>query len=226
MCSSIALQGYVFTKFLYSSKIHVINNTTVKVYTCKTHFTVEEKFIKSIAQFTFGFWIPLFLTIFCHFLMYKKLRKQPLSGTNSASSLNYQQQLRRITVKFIVIICAFYTCILPLTIVETYITYQRYRGIKIMSATKYHTILSLCTLLMNCNSSLNPLIYANVHLRLYASIRWFFNFEACFNKLPAPCIKQTSVEIISEGTTANEIHKKAHIVVELERYSESESAIA
>ena len=175
LCCSISLQGYVFTKYSYSTEIHSVKNVSLKVHTCKSHFTVEERFTKSIVQFTIGLWIPLVMTIVCHFLMYRALLVQEKFSRILNCSVSHREQLRGLSIKFFVIICAFYTCILPLTIVETYITYKKYRGLKIMSPAKYHMMLSLCTLLMNFNSSLNPLIYANLHIRLYACILWIFN---------------------------------------------------
>ena len=225
---SVALQGYVFTKYSFSAKIHIIANVTVQAYTCRSNFTVEEKFIKSIFQFSIGFWIPMVLTMVCHFLMYKKLRTQTIFRRNSSSSINSNLQMKRITVKFVVIICAFYTCILPLTIVETYATYQKYKGLTILSPAQYHMILSLCTLLMDFNSCINPLIYANLHVRLLSGVRWIFNFQACFKKLLAPCVEQNSVEITSEKnitseTSVSQIRKKDYPMVELKRYSWSAS---
>ena len=215
---SIGLQGYVFTKYSYSMEIHQISNISFKMYTCKSHFTVKERFIKSIVQFAIGFWIPLVLTIVCHILMYKKLLEQLQFRRSSILSINPREQLRRLSLKFAVIICAFYICILPLTIVETYVTYYKYQGLDVVSTERYNMLLSLCTLLMDFNSCLNPLIYANLHERLCYGVRWLFDVLSSFHRR---LLKIYGRHCTLEISSLAEIGKGEQVMVELTKYTKT-----
>ena len=159
-----AINAEVVTHLIYRKE------TAVNVSKCEPSQKVNW-FKVYITVDTIGIYLPMLLVMVSHFIMFLVLREQAIRRrytTNSEAS----NQLQSISRKFVVIVCAFFICLLPKTILSNYDAYYVMKGSLHMSPE--HTVkrmIQFTTPLLNLNSCINPLIYAKIHTKVLPSLR-------------------------------------------------------
>ena len=158
-----------------------INRSTYKYSICelpvKGHETLV--FLITLATNLFGIWLPMVIIVIVHILLFRKLRKQArvrrhhISSTHKAPS-----QLQSISKRFIVIVCAFFLCMLPGTVIQTYFAYLMYseteKQYNDLYVSFFRSAVQISTSIMNINSCLNPFIYSKSKLNFLkrTSLPW------------------------------------------------------
>ena len=168
---SIGSQIYLAMKTELVRYLKYKNENAVNVYKCVPSENVNW-FIVIIIGDLVGIYLPMLIVLVAHLLMFLVLREQAIRRSYTANT-EISSQLQSISRRFVVIVCAFYICLLPKTILSNYHAYNVMSGEKRMS--KDHVVMKmkyLASPLLNLNSCLNPLIYAKIHTKFIPGLRW------------------------------------------------------
>ena len=140
-------------------------NTAVYKAICMASAIPTEKarFTYLLLQFTFGAWIPMIIILFIHVSMFAILNKQNRLRARSTTS-DTSQQLQSISRTFLVIVCAFYVCLLPFSLLNIIIEIPKYKHLL--------NVYNYAIVLVNLNSCINPFIYTKIHHKIYKGARW------------------------------------------------------
>ena len=161
-------------------RIFYVQHTTVLASMCYFTYPKLDKILlySYILIYSIGLWFPAIILFTLHFIMYHKLKKEAQIRTNT-STMDSTLQMRRMMKTFSVIVIAFYICMIPHSILHTYLTHTVILG-KVMNRKLYYTMSLTFTCLQNINSCLNPLIYAKIHLKIYSALKrvWKY-FSSC-----------------------------------------------
>ena len=158
-----AINAEVVTHLIYRKE------TAVNVSKCEPSQKVNW-FKVYITVDTIGIYLPMLIVMVTHFIMFLVLREQAIRRrytTNSEAS----NQLQSISRKFVVIVCAFFICLLPKTILSNYDAYNVMKGWHTSPEHTVKRMIQFTTPLLNLNSCINPLIYAKIHTKVLPSLR-------------------------------------------------------
>ena len=159
-------------------RIFYVQHTTVLASMCYFTYPKLDKILlySYILIYSIGLWFPAIILFTLHFIMYHKLKKEAQIRTNT-STMDSTLQMRRMMKTFSVIVIAFYICMIPHSILHTYLTHTVISG-KVMNRKLYYTMSLTFTCLQNINSCLNPLIYAKIHLKICSALKRVWHFVA------------------------------------------------
>ena len=160
-----------------------INERAYEYFDCFISIEGKEDihFLNTLATNIIGIWLPMIIIVIVHIILFWKLRKQSQAmrcHSRTSATGGAPRQLQRISKKFITIVCAFFLCMLPGTIVQTYFAYLVYskdeKEYNDLYVSFFRSAVQISTSIMNVNSCLNPFIYGQIQLRLwkYAIMPW------------------------------------------------------
>ena len=151
----------------------------VYVYdTCVTIMDHKDYVINTSIMYTLGIWLPMLLIAAVYIVMYLKLKKQA-QLTQNHSTQDSHAQLNRISRTFTIVLLVFYICYLPFTLQSAIYYYlDNFKKVKYYNA--HHIVFSINQVLLFSNSSMNPVIYSKIHVKI-------FN---CFKRLNTPVIER------------------------------------
>ena len=155
-----ALNMAFFRELLY------FQNTTVHFDRCTSKRSMDWLHFNFPSVFL-GIWLPMLIIIICHIVMFCKLQKEAIARRRHAISINTNQQMQRISKAFLVVVCAFFVCLIPQSVLSCFEKEVR---------TNAHLVnlWNVSIPLANVNSCLNPCIYGKIHLKIYLGVRWVF----------------------------------------------------
>ena len=155
----------------YSSNVSIIiNNQAYEYPRCAYRMSNKEAIIDFSISKSLGIWFPMLIIFLVHIMMYVRLKNRALTRQGT-SSHDYQGQLSRISRTFTTILVTFYICYLPTSIQHMILLCDKYFKKEIVDPDIYNHALTITNLLLFCNSSMNPIIYSKIHLKIYSSIR-------------------------------------------------------
>ena len=181
MLFSISLNLKYGLSARYDTKYFVVGGVSIRYKRCQNSMNDKEKFVEATITITLGIWLPMLLIAIVYILMYLGLKKQATIRRQN-SSLDSQAQMNRISRTFTVILLVFYICYLPNTIQFVVNLYTIYNKKPIY----LDAVADVSTFLQFSNSCLNPIIYSNIHQKIFICIRQFI--EACRKK--CYCVSQ------------------------------------
>ena len=159
-----------------------INKKAYEYFDC--YISVEGKedvtFFNTLATNIIGIWLPMIIIVIVHIMLFWKLHKQSqaMRGHCHTSASGAPSQLQRISKRFIIIVCAFFLCMLPGTIIQTYFAYLVYsrteKEYQELYKNFFRSAVQISTSIMNVNSCLNPFIYGQIQMKLwkFALLPW------------------------------------------------------
>ena len=172
LVSSCALHLKYALSQRYFNNINVyIEGVLYEYPTCEPYMSSEEHFTDALVTYSIGIWSPMLLIAVIYILMYLKLKKQA-EIRQHCSSQDSNNQMTQISQTFTIVLVVFYICYLPSTIIYTYLTYLDSINQDHDSVTT-NTVLGIANILMYTNSSMNPVIYSKIHVRIYKVVKQF-----------------------------------------------------
>ena len=172
---AVALQLHSALKRVsFTQKLVFVNNNTVNAHICSDG---EAKFISLIIQYSIGLWIPAILLLVLHFVMYRKLRQEAQARMQMCTS-DSSEQMKIILRTFTIIVITYNICLLPYSFVSVTRAYLLdFNQSTFLSYANLFTTLSyVLGRLTNLNSCINPLIYGQVHLKIYSVMKSAWRF--------------------------------------------------
>ena len=164
----------------------------------------------------------MLIVLFTHIVMFVKLREQAVARKHTSTN-EKGNQLQSISKRFVIIVCAFYVCLLPKTIISDYKTYYNWvEGVMSMSNIT-HKMENFATPLLNLNSCLNPLIYSKLHQKFLPGLRWvwrkstsirigagswFTRSSSQNSALTGNAVSKQPKSILKRGDVAHDVSKK------------------
>ena len=192
LLGSFALSLNYVSSFRYKTNAYTYVDGTLYVYsTCESNMSAKETLIDILVVFAVGIWLPMILIPIVYILMFLKLKRQAKLRQHD-STYDSHAQLSRISRTFAVVLIAFYVCYLPGTIFETADAYYRYFG-KTNLIEENLPSYTATSFLFFTNSSLNPIIYSNIHVKICNSFRTLI--MSCMEKWPCQKARTTSQPI-------------------------------
>ena len=179
--------------YTQSREIFIYNNTYSYLTCGKPILDPRKRLIRSAIVWTFGIWFPMLLTLIVHIIMFSMIRTNAKKMASS-STQDTDKFIRRFSRKFILIICAFYLCMLPGTIFNLHTWYRVSKGkFREVNTVLFGPVPHFTIAIMNFNSCINPLIYSGIHEKIYSAVKHLFSLLT--TKLcSSSCCKNTNVE--------------------------------
>ena len=174
LTSSVLMQVFRCMKYSCYRKIFYINGISVYARDCGVTFSTEEKFLEPLIKFTLGIYLPMIIVIVCHVAMYVKLRQQARFRAESMNNNDSTKiQMQNLSRKFLLIVCVFYICMLPGTIIWLHFTYLMYTKQMVHWDKKYYYEIGvdISWAVLNMSCCLNPFIYGQLHAKMLGFIR-------------------------------------------------------
>ena len=184
-----------------------IYNQTYSFSSCQvSNLGVKKVFVHSAIVWTLGIWFPMLLTLVVHIAMFCMI-KHNAKKMSASSTQDSSKTILRVSRKFIVIVCAFYLCMLPSTIHSLYMwQLMSKEKLREFNIAVFGPLPHIFVALMNFNSCINPLIYSGIHEKISSAVKPLFSLlktQLC----SAPCCKTTNVETdISLDVVVNNGH--------------------
>ena len=114
LCSLLA-GVYNASKYRFVRKAGIANNLPIIFDTCKLYMTYEESIVQTFITYSLGLWLPMFAIIVVHIGMYIRLKQQARIRAQHSTS-DTTVQMKRTLKLFLVVVLAFITCTLPLSL--------------------------------------------------------------------------------------------------------------
>ena len=160
---SLGLQLYEALHYsFHDNNLAYLKGTVYRYWNCVIAMDYDTTLINAVVTFALGIWLPMLVTVPIYVCMYHRLHKQAKLRKQN-SSHDADAQMRKILRRFTIVVIVFYLCFLPFTLIETYLNvlYFKNQTHKYSSKSQLQTLkclMSLCMILQNLNSCLNPVI--------------------------------------------------------------------
>ena len=129
--------------------------------------------ISSIILLIVAIYVPLVLVVTLQVFSYKALLNST-SNNQIASQPARVQRIRRVNRTFLLVIITFFLMTLPIGIITPWVYYGMFfKGEKVVADkdNTFFQVASMSQLLLTANSSVNPIIYSKVHIKIKKLLR-------------------------------------------------------
>ena len=170
MICSIAITIKHGLSFKYEIDVSRYVDGTLYVYNrCVSYMSEKDNMIYTFITFSVSIWLPMILIGVVSCCTYMKMKKRAQISKH-ISSKDYDAQLVQLSRLFTIVTLVFYVCYLPSTIHYTIYVYYR-NSQDAFNWDSFNRATFFTELLLFSNSSLNPLIYSKIHLKIFKLLK-------------------------------------------------------
>ena len=165
--SALTLDKAVFNLRYVPNQLNQFEGNLSEYPQCEVYKNPEVNNL--LLTYTFGIWLPSLLIAVTYILMYLRLKKQA-SRRQQSSTYNSNSQMLQISHTFSIVLFAFYICHLPYTITHAIHRCLEYFH-KPLNDDVYQMVRPFAIFLFLSNSSLNPIIYSKIHVKIFSGFK-------------------------------------------------------
>ena len=179
--------------YTQSRTIFIYNNTYSYSTCTKPIHDPGKMLVRNAIVWTLGIWFPMLLTLIVYVVMFCMITNNAKKMASS-STQDTGKTILRVSRKFMLILCAFYLCMLPGTIHSLYLYHLMSEGeFREVNTVLFGPVPHFTMAMMNFNSCINPLIYSGIHEKIYSAIMHLLSLLK-LKLCSSSCCKQNDVE--------------------------------